>query len=402
MQMNGDLVVSIIGGDLMEKSVWSSGTSSLARPPVSANLRQNGDLVMLNDEDETMWRLGTTGTKYGGASLWVQNGGLICLANEPDGNCLWASVTAVTSTPIPKLIPSLNTTKTRPAAGGSIDRIDGEFLATDGSARNKAQNDFRWPGGVVPYIFSRIYEQTSAQHYRMLVLKVMEGFENSTCIRFVQLTNQTDYLIISSSAFCSSGVVGNRHSGGQRVYISIVCLSDDHYGKAQHQLMHSLGFDHEHARIDRDEYVDINFSNIATDERDQFQKFENNTGFGEPYDFDSILHDGMFDWAIDPSVWTVRPKEKYKNKQIGQQLQLSPGDIRKINKFYNCSADLLRAPSTAATTTGRPICVSTTYFGACVDNNIECSQACENDGQGHGKCGRFRSMTVCICDKCSS
>ncbi|OQV11619.1 hypothetical protein BV898_14117 [Hypsibius exemplaris] len=35
MQMNGDLVVSIIGADLTEKSVWSTGTSSLVQPPVS-------------------------------------------------------------------------------------------------------------------------------------------------------------------------------------------------------------------------------------------------------------------------------------------------------------------------------------------------------------------------------
>ncbi|OWA51417.1 hypothetical protein BV898_15900 [Hypsibius exemplaris] len=50
MQMNGDLVMSIIGEDLTEKSVWSTGTSSLAQPPVSVSLLKNGDLVMLNDE----------------------------------------------------------------------------------------------------------------------------------------------------------------------------------------------------------------------------------------------------------------------------------------------------------------------------------------------------------------
>ncbi|OWA54184.1 hypothetical protein BV898_18598 [Hypsibius exemplaris] len=105
MQMNGDLVVSIIGEDLTEKSVWSTGTSSLARPPVSVSLLQNGDLVMVNDEGETAWRLGTSGTKYAGASLWVRNGGLICLANEPDGDCLWKSVTVVTSTQSAVLIP---------------------------------------------------------------------------------------------------------------------------------------------------------------------------------------------------------------------------------------------------------------------------------------------------------
>ncbi|OQV11587.1 hypothetical protein BV898_14086 [Hypsibius exemplaris] len=108
MQMNGDLVVSITGEDLTEKSVWSTGTSSLAQPPVSVRLLENGDLVLLNAEGGTMWRLGTAGAKYAGASLWVRNGGLLCLANEPDGNCLWKSVAAVTSTQSAVLIPGKN------------------------------------------------------------------------------------------------------------------------------------------------------------------------------------------------------------------------------------------------------------------------------------------------------
>ncbi|OQV24165.1 putative Zinc metalloproteinase nas-39 [Hypsibius exemplaris] len=294
------------------------------------------------------------------------------------------------------LSPGRNITKTGPAAEGSNNGIDKElmeWIATGGLRPGSTSDLGVWSDGVVPYSFSRTFMEH--HHYHMLVLKAMEGFENSTCIRFVQRTTQKDYLTIFADPIGCFSNFGNIHHGPQRVGLSISkCFPDDHYGIAQSSLMRTLGFYQEHARIDRDEYVDINFSNIATDDRDQFQKYENNTGFGEPYDFDSILHYGMFDSAIDPSVWTIRPKEKHKDKQIGQRLQLSPGDIRKINKLYNCTADLLRAPSTAATTTGRPICVSTTYFGACVDNNIECSQACEENGQGHGKCEIFSNADL--------
>ncbi|OQV13559.1 hypothetical protein BV898_12196 [Hypsibius exemplaris] len=61
-------------------------------------------------------------------------------------------------------------------------------------ARIRAQNDFLWPGGVVPYSFSKAFNKN--QHERMLVLKAMEGFENSTCIRFIQRTTEADYLQI--------------------------------------------------------------------------------------------------------------------------------------------------------------------------------------------------------------
>ena len=33
-------------------------------------------------------------------------------------------------------------------------------------------------------------------------------------------------------------------------------------GVAQHEFMHALGIHHEHTRMDRNDYVDINFDNI--------------------------------------------------------------------------------------------------------------------------------------------
>ena len=59
--------------------------------------------------------------------------------------------------------------------------------------------------------------------------------------------------------------------------------------------------------------------------------------FDEPYDFDSVLHYAMYDFAKDPTVWTIRPKAEYSNKQIGQRIKLSEVDIRKINKMYKCN-----------------------------------------------------------------
>ncbi|OWA50636.1 putative Zinc metalloproteinase nas-14 [Hypsibius exemplaris] len=210
-------------------------------------------------------------------------------------------------------------------------------------------SDKLWPGGVVPFVFSKAYSREDQA--RQLVLKAMAGFENSTCIRFVPRTTEKDFVIINSGIMKScSAYIGNQHLGSQQILLNPAsCFPNGNIGVAQHQLMHTLGFGHEQSRSDRDQFVDINWSNVAQ-ANDSFPLSTEDTTFGEPYDFDSIMHAGMFENAIDKSIWTVRPKEKYRDKVIGQSIQLSGTDIRKINKMYKCPGHALPVPVTTADT----------------------------------------------------
>ncbi|OQV11617.1 putative Zinc metalloproteinase nas-38 [Hypsibius exemplaris] len=174
MKSNGDLELSSLGVDASVWNViWSTATSAFANPPVSVNLLRNGDLVMLNADGESVWKLGTVGLNYAGASLWVRDG----------------------------------------------------------------------------------------------------------------------------------------------------------------------GFYHEQSRRDRDKYVDINYSNIKEDDKNQFAIFPESVTFDQVYDFESVMHYGGYDFAIDPNVWTIRPKERYNQVYIGQRVGLSQIDIRKIIIMYNCTED---------------------------------------------------------------
>ena len=59
---------------------------------------------------------------------------------------------------------------------------------------------------------------------------------------------------------CSS-YVGNVNQGSQNVNIGPSC---EQVATVVHELLHALGFLHEHTRLDRDDFVFINLTNVQT------------------------------------------------------------------------------------------------------------------------------------------
>ena len=81
------------------------------------------------------------------------------------------------------------------------------------------------------------------------------------------------------------------------------------FDRVVHELMHTIGFLHEHTRPDRDEYVRINewvrinnkyVRNIRRKDMPQFdkrQRWEANINAGE-YDYCSIMHYSLYAGAV--------------------------------------------------------------------------------------------------------
>lgn len=91
----------------------------------------------------------------------------------------------------------------------------------------------------------------------------MELFHTETCVRFIERTNETDYVIFHNA----EGILGSCNSNlGHRGGAQIVCLHHPECtrkeGTIQHEMMHILGFAHEHTRPDRDDHVTIIWDNI--------------------------------------------------------------------------------------------------------------------------------------------
>ncbi|XP_069481464.1 embryonic protein UVS.2-like [Ambystoma mexicanum] len=166
---------------------------------------------------------------------------------------------------------------------------------------------------------------------RAIFTTALQEYATLTCVDFVTRTNEKDYLDIVSDVGCWSyiGKIGGR----QEVTISKgVCIVQ---GGVQHELMHALGFYHEHTRKDRDNYVDIMWQYISTGDINNFQIATNGNLLGLPYDYASVMHYARNLFSNTSGQDTIIPKPDRK-VPIGQRYGLSQLDVAKINKQYSC------------------------------------------------------------------
>uniref|UniRef100_A0A0P4VXV3 Metalloendopeptidase n=1 Tax=Scylla olivacea TaxID=85551 RepID=A0A0P4VXV3_SCYOL len=107
-------------------------------------------------------------------------------------------------------------------------------------------------------------------------------------------------------------------------------------GTVIHELMHAIGFYHEHCRNDRDNYVTIHYENVMPGYAYAFDKDTNWQYVGEGYNYDSIMHYGGYSFSVnwgvletivpmDPNVVLHEPWEKY---------EMEHSDANQINNLY--------------------------------------------------------------------
>lgn len=116
----------------------------------------------------------------------------------------------------------------------------------------------------------------------------MKVFQNNTCVRFVPRAEETDFIeIINGNDSCYSYV--GKKGGMQPLSLHNRCMNQN---DIFHELMHALGFYHEHNHYDRDNFIDIVFGNLGEHLHNSFKKENktNTTHNNKMYDYKSIMH----------------------------------------------------------------------------------------------------------------
>ncbi|XP_038069084.1 high choriolytic enzyme 1-like isoform X2 [Patiria miniata] len=227
----------------------------------------------------------------------------------------------------------------------------------------------RWPQGVVPYTIDDSYDATS----RGKIVATFKIFHRNSCIRFVSRTNETDYIHILPKDGCWSYV--GRSGGSQELSLNETCLSNQ--GTIAHELMHALGFGHEHNRPDRDEFVTIHWDNIKSGERHNFQKYDQSTldHLNTTYDFRSVMHFNKkaFSKNDEPTI-VPDPTDEI----IGNREGLSATDKLELSRYYNCSCQDMDSR-----------CRQWARSGSCETNRsymfTYCQMSCRICGPGSGR-----------------
>ncbi|KAJ8400108.1 hypothetical protein AAFF_G00401470 [Aldrovandia affinis] len=200
--------------------------------------------------------------------------------------------------------------------------LQGDVICTQGDIMMKAyRNAINTAWNLpVPYIIS-----AELADRRSDILGALRTISRETCISFRQRTTENNYLRFTSARGCGSyvGMTG----GEQRLFISSRCTQ----GNILHEMMHALGFHHEHMRSDRDESITVAYENIISGRESNFYKIDGDLQ-GLPYDMNSIMHYGPRFFSSNGNATIVAKN----GELIGQRTHLSDLDIKRLQLWYKC------------------------------------------------------------------
>jgi hypothetical protein len=152
-----------------------------------------------------------------------------------------------------------------------------------------------WPGGLVPYVFDA---NVSAEKQQQM-LAAMAVISQRAAVTFQPWQFGNLFWIHIRAGIANNSPVGMVAPGQ---VLSITTWSDQH--RIVHELLHALGFQHEHTRPDRDAYVTINWQNICPGAEGNFW-LNPIAAFYGPYDFASIMHYARDDWSCTTGQDTI-------------------------------------------------------------------------------------------------
>lgn len=179
-----------------------------------------------------------------------------------------------------------------------------------------------WPDATVIYEWA----PTISSEVRTAVLQAMQIWTDKAHVQFKYRTNETQFVTISDNpGYCVSQL--GRLPHGQGINLDPSCAAA---GDALHELGHTLGFWHEMARADRDQFVTIHWENIDPEFKSQFDKFDGSGIDLGTFDFDSVMMYSSTDFSVNGKPTITR----LDGSTFTGATTLSPGDISGMVEMY--------------------------------------------------------------------
>ncbi|XP_075996634.1 low choriolytic enzyme [Genypterus blacodes] len=246
---------------------------------------------------------------------------LLLVKNLKQGNC----------SPVPEpstvhhekwIMKALHYMETNPETADELMSSDYALVEGDTilpSDRNAMGN--LWASTQIPYLI-----MPELANRREDILSAMNMVSKDTCVTFTPRTTETTYLSFTYSYGCSSyvGSIG----GAQPLFIGPPCST----GNICHEILHALGFHHEHTRADRDNHITILTHNIMKGMHKNF-KIRDGETFGLPYDVHSIMHYGRRFFSANDLPTIVAKGDA---EDMGQRRIMTMLDIQRVRHLYKC------------------------------------------------------------------
>ncbi len=186
-----------------------------------------------------------------------------------------------------------------------------------------------WLNGEVPFAL----DKSITPSLKDAILEALTQFSEQTSIQFVPYSGtDKDFVVFTNSIDLCASFVG-RVGGPQPILLSNKCTKTE----IMHELMHTLGFIHEHQREGRDSILKINYQNIEKDKLINFDILPNSyqviyRNESKTIDYASILIYPSNAFVIRPDLKSI---EILGSKALIQDNRvLSVGDIEKIYNLY--------------------------------------------------------------------
>ncbi|CRL02609.1 CLUMA_CG015841, isoform A [Clunio marinus] len=197
---------------------------------------------------------------------------------------------------------------------------------------------YRWPKDkkghvIVPYYIDG--GSSYSENDKKIIRYAMNDLEKYTCVRFREWNSDEDFIMIYDGydgCWSHMGRIGKQQEVGLQ---KNGCI---HRGTIIHELIHTLGYDHMHSHVDRDDYVEIIYDNIKKNDISNFDKVDPElfSNFNTSYDLYSVMHYDKKAFSKNGKA-TIVPKDSRFRDFIGQRTGLSKGDVTRINNMYQCS-----------------------------------------------------------------